>query len=316
MTDLFEGRLVVPVGKPRYEGANIRTWIGFKHFMYLVEEGVLEYFRNLEVGPEILYHTYGLGLQFIDHSVSLPVTMGIDDAVTAIVEPGKAKPGQGAPFKVKLTVERGTETVTVCNAKVRIALVSLKEVAGAKPVPAFLESYTVPEAAALADVVGTSAPQVAAEEVAGTLVPSGSNAHLWSWRIPYFYCGFSDRLQHSGYVRALEEIVDRFLDARGLSIGTMLVERSWIPVVSRARVHLLADAMMEETLHTVLTVQEIIKDVMYTASFDAYVHRDGRLVHTATGSIMHGYAVSQGEKAGSLAEFDDATRTALLGGPA
>ncbi|MCM3807317.1 hypothetical protein ND808_15760 [Streptomyces sp. DR7-3] len=111
----------------------------------------------------------------------------------------------------------------------------------------------------------------------------------------------------------MEEVVDRFLADRGISIRTMLVERGWIPVVSRARVHMLADALMEETLHTVFTVQEIVKDVMYTATFDTYVHRDGRLVHTATGTIMHGYAVSRGELAGTLAEFDDTTRAALLG---
>ncbi|MFE1782322.1 thioesterase family protein [Streptomyces sp. NPDC059506] len=316
MTDLLDGTLAVPVGKPRYEGANIRTWIGFKHFMYLSEEGVLEYFRSKGVGPEKLYHAYGLGLEFVDHSVSLPATLGIDDAVTAVVEPGRPKPGHGVPFKVKLTVERDGETVTVCSGKVRVALVTLKDVPAAEPVPAFLEPYTVPEAAALADVAGEQAKEADAADVAGVLAPADSNAFLWSWRIPYFYCRFSDRMQHSGYVRAMEEVVDRFLDARGISVRTMLVERGWIPVVSRARVHLLADALMEETLHTVLNVQEIIKDVMYTASFDCYVHRDGKLVRTATGSIMHGYAVSRGEKAGSLAEFDDTTRAALLGGRA
>jgi hypothetical protein len=78
-------------------------------------------------------------------------------------------------------------------------------------------------------------------------------------------------------------------------------------------VQLLADAHMEETLHTVFTVEEIVKDVMYTARMDCYVLRDGRLVPTATGTILHGYAVSRGDNAGALAEFDAATRTALLG---
>ncbi|MEV7085127.1 thioesterase family protein [Streptomyces sp. NPDC093085] len=318
-TELLDGSLTTPVGSPRYEGANIRTWIGFKHFMYLTEEAILEYFRERGAGAERLYHTYGLGLEIVDHSVSLPATLGVDDKVTATVEPGTPKPGHGAPFKVRLTVERDGATVTVLTGKVRVALVVLKDAPGdVRPVPAFLEPYTVPEVAALADAAGADADgpagaEVAAGEVPGLLAPAGSNAFLWSWRIPYFYCHFSDRLQHSGYVRAMEEVVDRFLADRGISIRTMLVERGWIPVVSRARVRLLADAFMEETLHTVFTVQEIVKDVMYTATFDTYVHRDGRLVHTATGTIMHGYAVSRGENAGSLAEFDATTRAALLG---
>ena len=32
--------------RPRYEGANICTWIGFKHVNYLVEEAVLAHFRS------------------------------------------------------------------------------------------------------------------------------------------------------------------------------------------------------------------------------------------------------------------------------
>ena len=51
--------------RPRYEGANIRTWIGFKHFMYLVEEAVLHWFRERGLGPQRLYHEYGLGLEIV-----------------------------------------------------------------------------------------------------------------------------------------------------------------------------------------------------------------------------------------------------------
>jgi tRNA G37 N-methylase TrmD len=112
----------------------------------------------------------------------------------------------------------------------------------------------------------------------------------------------------------MEEVVDRFLHARNLSIGDMLVERGWIPVVSRARVRLLADVLMEETVHTVFTVEDILKNSLYTARFDTYVLREGLLVPTSTGSIMHGYAISRGEGVGSLAEFDERARTALLGG--
>ena len=37
---------LVHTTRPSYEGANIRTWVGFKHFMYLVEESVLAWLRG------------------------------------------------------------------------------------------------------------------------------------------------------------------------------------------------------------------------------------------------------------------------------
>ncbi|MCD9437117.1 hypothetical protein LVA97_32260, partial [Klebsiella pneumoniae] len=55
----------------------------------------------------------------------------------------------------------------------------------------------------------------------------GSRAFLWTWQARYFHCHFSDRVQHSAFTRALEEVVDRFLVDRGLSIRTMLRQRDW-----------------------------------------------------------------------------------------
>ncbi len=309
------------VGRPRYEGANIRTWIGFKHFEYLLEEAVLQWFRDRGMGPAALYHTYGVGLEFVDSSIRLPATLTIDDEVRATATPGTPRPGQGLPFTVKLSVERDGQEVTILAGKVRVALVREKDAPAAEPVPAHLEPFTVAEVAHLTpSAAGPALPQPVevpeGSDVRAVLVPEGANDFLWSWRIPYFYCHFSDRLQHSGYIRAMEEVVDRFLDDRGISVGRMLDERGWIPVVSRARLQLLADAHMEETVHTLFTIEEIIKNVMYTARMNCYVLRDGHLVPTATGSILHGYALSRGENAGALAEFDADTRTALLGADA
>lgn len=301
------------VGRPRYEGANIRTWIGFKHFTYLLEEGVLQHFRDRGHGPGTLYHTHGLGLEFVETSVQLPATLLVDDEVTVTVTPVAAKPGRGMAFTVRHTVVRDGVAVTVLSGKVRVALVAEKDAPGHEPVPVELAPFVVPEVAALDTGAAVRVDLDVPGTVEGVLTPDGSVAFLWSWRIPYFYCHFSDRLQHSGYVRALEEVVDRFLTDRGLGIGTLLDERGWIPVVSRARIRLLADAHMEETLHTVFTVEEILKDLMYTARMDTYVRRGDTLVHTATASIVHGYAQSRGAGAGSLATFDDATRAQLLG---
>lgn len=317
MTALLDGALTTTLGRPRYEGANIRTWIGFKHFLYLVEEAILEYFRERGLGPHVLYHRHGLGLEIVESSVQLPATLQIDDEVRASLLPETPRPGQGAPFAVKLSVAGDGSTVTVLHGRVRVGLVRERDAPGTQPVPAFLEPYVASEVAALAGRATAEPPAIAVPTgVRDALVPPGSNAFLWSWRIPYYYCHFSDRLQHSGYVRALEEVVDRFLDDRGISIRTMLDERGWIPVVSRARVRMLADAHMEEVVHTVFTVEGILKDVLYDARMDCYVRRGDRLVHTASATILHGYAISRGERAGQLARFGDSTTGALLGGAA
>ncbi len=42
--------VTVHTGRPGFEGANIHTWIGFKHFMYQLEEATLEYCRQHALG--------------------------------------------------------------------------------------------------------------------------------------------------------------------------------------------------------------------------------------------------------------------------
>jgi pimeloyl-ACP methyl ester carboxylesterase/acyl-CoA thioesterase FadM len=313
MTDLLDGEPTSYVSTPRYEGANIRTWIGFKHFMYLCEEAILQYFRDRGVGARTLYHRYGLGLEIVDSSCQLPVALEVDEQVYATVVSAKPKPGLGAPFTVELTVERDGKNVTASKAKVRVALVRVKDGSGSEPIPDMVAQYVVSEVDAMPNAENATLAVDGNQTVEDVLAPEGSNAYLWSWRAPYFYCHFSDRLQHSAYVRTMEEVVDRFLHDRELAIGKLLDERSWIPVVSRARVQMLADVYMEETVHTVFTVEDILKDMMYTARMDCYVRRGDKLVRTATGSIMHGYAISRGPEAGTVPILDPTTKAALLG---
>ena len=290
-------------GRPRYEGANIRTWIGFKHFVYLVEEAVLHWFRERGLGARRLYHDFGLGLELVDVSVQLPAYLEVDDEATAFVTEGR--PGR---FSVRLSVERDGTAVPVLSGKVTVALV--QEETSAEPVPDELAQLVVPGSAA----ARTAEPrdlELAPGGVEATLQP-----FLWSWRARYFHCHFSDRVQHSAYVRALEEVVDRFLADRGLSIPRLLGERGWIPVVSRARVQILADAHMDEVVHTTFVVEDVLRGLAYDARMDCYVERDGRLVHTATAKILHGYAGSAGEEAGRVVELDDETVAALTRGAA
>jgi acyl-CoA thioesterase FadM len=275
--------------RPRFEGGNIRAWIGFKHFMYLAEEAVLEWFRGRQLGPATLFHEYGLSLSIVDSSVRLPAVLELDDVVRAEVTGGPER------FTVRAYAER-PGSPAVLRARVSVALVPLPGTH--RPVP--------PE---LAPAVG----RLDRGEPAG---PADPDAYLWTWRVPYYYCQFSEHIQHSGYVRALEEVVDRFLDDRGMSIRTMLDERGWIPVVPRARVRQFAAVAMEETVHTAFVVTDVVKDVGFDARMDCYVRRNGTLVRAATAQILHAYAVARGPGAGRLAELDAETVAALRRQPA
>lgn len=282
--------------RPRYEGANIRTWIGFKHFMYLAEEAVLTWFRRRGLGPRELYLRHGLGLSVVDSSALLPAVLEVDDEVEAEVS-ATAVPGH---FAVRLRVRRDGAQVTVLRGKVRVAAVVDAEAERATDVPAELASL-------IADDVAQVAEPAPARNTSG-------RPFTWSCRARYFHCQFSRRVQHSAYVRLLEETVDRFLEDRGISVPRMLSERGWIPVVSRAHVRLLADAFMDETVHVRFAVEEIWRATTYDARMDCHVVRDGREVPVATARIQHGYALSRGPDAGRLATLDEAVVGALMGG--
>ncbi|QWF84848.1 thioesterase family protein [Amycolatopsis sp. CA-230715] len=285
--------------RPRFEGANIRTWIGFKHFLYLVEEGVLGWFRERGFGPQELYHRYGLGVEIVDCSAQLPAVLEVDDEVRAEVEHTG-----GRRFAVRLVAVRDGGETLVLKAKVTVALVSERD---SEPVPD-------PIAGFVADTVSAvTAPLHRDCDGDPVELLSDGGRFVWAWRARYFHCHYADRVQHSGYVRALEEVVDRFLADRGVSVGTLMRERSWIPVVSRARVRLVEPALMEETVYTTFEVGDILRDTLFDGRMDCYVLRGNELVQTATASIVHGYAIGAGERAGALAELDDAVVAALTG---
>lgn len=301
---------------PAYEGANIRTWIGFKHFMYLLEGAVLQWLRDQGTGARTLFLEYGLGLEIVDCSVQLPAVLELDDDVTA-----RVTAAEGPRLTVRLTVERDGGEVTVLRGKMVVALVREQAADLHEPAPAPFGGLEIgaldPAGLAGLPTAGPGEAPAALSLGPGETARSvltADGGFLWSWRAPYFYCHYSDRVQHSGFVRALEEVVDRFLADRDLSVGRMLAERSWIPVVSRARVRLLEAAHMEETIHTVFTVRDILRGVMFDGRMDCYVQRGDMLFPVATATILHGYAIAAGEGAGGLAELDAEVIAALTGG--
>lgn len=294
--------------RPRHEGANIRTWVGFKHLMYLVEEAALEWFRQQDLGPQRLYHEYGLGLAIVDSSVLLPSLVEVDDCLRA--ETTAVRPGE---LIVTLHAARAGELTTAVRGKVRVAVVREDGVSNAAPAPPALARLIVPGVADPASA-RRDVPLATGDTAAAALAAADPRAAHWAWTARYFYCHYSRSVQHSAYVRALEEAADRFLADRGLPIGPTLDDRGWIPVVSRARVRLLDDASMDETIHTTFAVDGIAKNLAYECRMDCYAERGTTLAHVATGRMLQGYAMGRGAGAGRLVTLDDATVRALTGG--
>ncbi|GGQ06431.1 hypothetical protein [Streptosporangium pseudovulgare] len=289
--------------RPRYEGNNINTWIGFKHVNYLVEEAVLEHFRAAGLPSRLLFEEYGLGLEITEIDTRILNAFHLDDVAVATITPS----GDGLAFKLVVAKEGGTgKDVT---SKVKVTLRRETYVSPEDTVPAELAPFAVDR------IGGTGTGPAAGDDVLAGLT-EGRNAYGWKWRIPYPYCHNNERLQMSGYLRLMEEVVDRFLADRGISIKTLLDERRWIPVVPRSGIVQLDEAWMEEDLYIVYTVEEIFKDVTYTSRMDTYVVRDGELVRTATGTITHGYAVFHDRRDWSLVNFDERVLAALRGRPA
>ena len=196
-------------GRPAFEGANIRTWIGFKHFMYLVEQGVLQWLRDQGGSARDLYLERGLGLEIVDCSVQLPAVLELDDDVK--VEVGA---GRGSKLAVTLSVVRDGAEVTVLRGKLSLALVRERTAPEHQAAPERLAGLEVGELVEASTVAQPARRKLAAGESAESVLTAEPGSFLWSWRAPYFYCHYSDRVQHSGYVRAMEEVVDRFLADR------------------------------------------------------------------------------------------------------
>lgn len=305
--------------RPRFEGSNICSWIGFKHVMYLVEEAILEHFRAHKLAPQHLYEEYGLCLEIVDSAVRILHALHMDDLVRIEVRPVTQVGNRELLFTVQIIINRGGQSIKALTGKV--AVIFRQDQSGATvSSPAELVPYVVSEINRAQSL--PNAPPMfhdgrgvsgAEDALIRQVVPKGVNAFVWKWRIPYFYCHFTERLQHSGYLRLMEEVVDLFLADRDISIQKMLRTRHWIPVVPQAQVNILREALMEETLYTVYTVEEIFKNMTYTARMDCYVRRDGALLQTASGRITHGYAKILNRRDWSLVNFDEEVIAALKG---
>lgn len=305
--------------RPSFEGANIATGLGFKHIMYLLEEAVVEHFRARGLGPQLLYERYGLCLEIVDSEARLLTGTYLDDRVRVEVRTDSGPSDSELTYSAQMHVRRGDREVKSLSGKLRVAL--RRDEGGTEEMPPaqlapFISTEINRQPSGVAVAGGGEPPADATgeEQLRRLLAPPRANAFVWKRRVPYFYCHYGARLQHSGYLRLLEEVVERFLADRGISIRTMLEGRRWIPIVTNARVEMLREALMEEDIYTVFTVESVFKKFTYTGRMDCYVVRGGAPLRTATGRITHGYLELHSRQGWSLVSFDEATLRALSRG--
>lgn len=291
---------------PRAEGCNIGMWMGFKHLMYIGEEAVLKWFRAQGAGPRTLWEEHGVEIEIEASSIRILRALHVDDVARVDIRRSPGSVDNGMNFElVAWSVCDGSESYKSFSARIRTRLRTQTDFQGR--------------------ILGEDPRR--GERIADGLVPtivldqdesplrvaslSHDGAFTCGFRIPYHHCYYSNRLRMSGHQRLLEDIVDRFLDARGISIRTMLETRGWIPFVSTANIEILQDALMEEDLVLVYSVAGIFKNLTYDASYVAYATRRNVLVPVARGSITHGYAGISSRKDWGIVSFDENTVTAL-----
>lgn len=307
--------------RPRFEGSNIGSWIGFKHINYLAEEAVLDHFRCTGFSTRSLYEDHGLCVEIVDIDTRISSGFRIDDLIEAEVRPGTPAAEGELFFLVSLTIKHGNHWRKAARSKVRVLLRRDFLDTPAEPAPAELAGYvhdriarTEPQPAPLIpERQGrrSTAPSPADDDPVLAELTRSSNSFARRWRVPYPYCHFTCRLQMSGYLRLLEEIVDLFLADRSVSIKSLLCERQLIPVVPHSSITILDEVQMEEELYTVFTVENVFKNVTFLARLDAYVVRDGALLRTAYGGITHGYAKIANREEFHLTKLDERVLAAL-----
>lgn len=308
---------------PGYEGANIGTFIGFKHVNYLVEKAVIEHFRASGVPVGELYERHGLGFDVVELESRLRGGLFVDDQAELEVKPVSDETATELAFKVSITVRRDGAPKKIVTSSVRAVLrrdEDDRRLPGRTPAPVALARFTV-------ERIGDGEPGDQVPTATGNLVSGGTidrdpvlehllagqNGYGWKFRIPYPYVHFYSRMHMSSYLRQMEEAKHRFVDARGISIGQQLAERNWIPAVTHSSIEILGEALLEEDLYTVYRVESVFKTLLYTARMDCYVVRDSRLLKVATGVITHGYGMVENGNQARVVELDETVLNALTG---
>jgi acyl-CoA thioesterase FadM len=290
--------------RPLFEGCNVGTWIGFKHILYLLEDGVRRYLQAIGLPTGRLFEQHGICTEIAAIRARLTHAVRCDDELHVVVA-AKAAADPRGPLQVRLVgadgIVRASGAVTVAWRR------DAGQAGGSDPEP--LRNLIVGR-----DPVAAAAPPADAARLVSTLVPAGKAFHVAAVRVPYPSCSFNFWLQSAGYHRLVESMVDWFLHERGISIGTLLDERRWIPVVSQVAVTIHADVRLEETLFATLVVDDVLKDVLFRSSLRFHVFRDGAPRLVAESAIDHAYVeFTTRAVEPRVATFDGRVRQALTG---
>jgi acyl-CoA thioesterase FadM len=265
--------------------------------MALSEEAVICWFRERNQGPASLYRDYGVRLSVIDASVLIKGALGADEPVTAQVTP------VGSRYRdVRLWAERGGTRQDVLQGRLTVGLV--RDRSTAAELPADLAELVLGEIAGLGTAVGSHDPAHEQQALADAAAAGTLEGFPRALRVPYSACHGSGQMSFAGYVRLIEGLVDDFMADRGLWTSRLLAERGWVPAYARARIRLLGEAHVDEVLHAVYSVARVVGKGLFDGRIECHVRRGDRFVPTATGIVLHGYALADGPAAGQVAELD------------
>jgi acyl-CoA thioesterase FadM len=287
------------------EGANIRTWTGFKHFEYVVSEMMLRYLASS--GTDVRQFVIdGGSFDIVSSRVSLTSVIELgDDLVVRVLDIARVA---GARFCA--TVEIGNRRSGQTSLKGRYQLLlHAPNPESQQRLTGFLADG--PER----DIASSARPRPGTLWLDGEVSESGlPAAFAHEWIVPYYYCERSETLSYRGYVRAIETVVDEYLRSVGLAVPDLLADRAWIPVVAKYSIDLLTPVRMGSRVRTYFAVDEVVGDIVFNGSWATYYEQPGGWECTARGEIQHGYAISRGDASGSVATLDEATIKALVGG--
>lgn len=298
--------------RPSKEGANIFLWIGFKHIIYLMEEAVLEYIKTKVGRIGDLFVNQNIAVEIVSSDIELMKVLSIDDKVRAEVQKKDNSNDDELLFLVNLYVHNER----IATGKL---IIVIRSVINQETSPLTYEKDFITFEMNRSNILKEPEfPSIIESSTTTYGIPSIKNiadldpnkGFIWRKKVPYFYCHYSRKIQYSGYIRVIEEVVELYLESRGISIRYMLENRGWIPVVLKTNIDLITDVFMEEELWIVFTVVEIKLDLLYNAKFETYVKRGDRYILSSRGSILHGYADTT---TWSLASLDKKTIHALKG---
>lgn len=283
--------------KASREGANIRTWIGFKHFEYVVSDAIAEMLASRGFSSRTLALS-GVRAHVVGSKASLGNVIECGDDLTVILDSERVVDGDHLAIDAVIVNDTAENRALKGTYIVKVG--------------SFVEDGLVASVTP-ADVLGSFATgelKKSARPRPGSLVNGvdvADDVFSVNWTIPYYYCDSSRYLAYRGHVRAIESVVDDYLTHVGLFIPDILRSRAWIPVVSRYSFDVVRDVDMGTVVTTRFRVDEVLGDLVFNGSWSITAHIDGAEQIVASGVIQHGYAFSRGPLAGSMARMDSKT---------